>query len=369
MATHGDYASVCRLDTASLRRLLEGGDAPERLWAAWALALRRRWTEEDPARMNDEPSAGVRAGLCTLLAAHKDVQVLARLAAEDHAALVRAQATRLLARLLGPSDVELHRRLAEIAASDPVAEVRGIVFEELRLDVPDFVDDVAVRALTDRDPTVRLAAFDFVAKRTHAGRPLMSVLRERAQLEIDVDARRHFVRALLASDGARFLSVVASWEPARVAEVLEALRETSASLPRDVTTLLRARREAEIDAELWLLHRRGQAELRLASSLAIATDSATTWPWELRKKVMAAVEGEEQGPIAEVLARVHARDEVDSEEIAALRRLVEDLERDRSERLKWFLEYDPDVDESFVAEPGVFDPVVAARTELERLAR
>jgi hypothetical protein len=35
-----DYAAVARLPEAGLRALLAGGDAAERIWAAWALGVR-----------------------------------------------------------------------------------------------------------------------------------------------------------------------------------------------------------------------------------------------------------------------------------------------------------------------------------------
>jgi hypothetical protein len=71
-----DLAAALALDVATLRELLAADDdAPARLWAAWALALRHHAELGgvlDHAA-HREPAAGVRAHLAVLLVGHGDL--------------------------------------------------------------------------------------------------------------------------------------------------------------------------------------------------------------------------------------------------------------------------------------------------------
>lgn len=88
---------MAALDDDALRALVERGDAPDRVFALWALASRQGAGAVTP-RVVREPSAGVRRHLCAVLAGG-EIELLTAMARIDPDAGVRATASRLVTRL------------------------------------------------------------------------------------------------------------------------------------------------------------------------------------------------------------------------------------------------------------------------------
>jgi len=106
------YADLTALETPELRALLAGrGDAPQRVWAAWALAVKHAVDAGTAIvdRAANEPAEGVRAHLALLLVAHGDRDAAVALAVGDPSPTVRAAAYRCLARVAHTAEADLPR--------------------------------------------------------------------------------------------------------------------------------------------------------------------------------------------------------------------------------------------------------------------
>ena len=103
---YADAVTVGRLDAGKLVRLLAEGDAPERVWAAWALGVRRaiRIVPLLTTRLRIDPDAGVRRHLLTMLAGLGARETVARAATRDKNPRVRATALELLIKVAGEND-------------------------------------------------------------------------------------------------------------------------------------------------------------------------------------------------------------------------------------------------------------------------
>lgn len=118
--------------TAELERLLRDPDAPTRLHAAWALALRAAESIGEIAEhLEREPNEGVRAHLVHVIGGHEHRVLLRTLAEHDASPLVRAAACRVLARGADPELAAwLDRRVADDASPDvrwAIDDARGLL--------------------------------------------------------------------------------------------------------------------------------------------------------------------------------------------------------------------------------------------------
>jgi hypothetical protein len=182
------FGDVAREDEAVLRRLLAGdGDEPERLWAAWSLALRRVGSAGGlvAQHVTREPAAGVRAHLALLLVAHGERAAAIALARHDPSATVRAAAYRSLARTAALQDDALNDLLAHALANERSAEVRAAILDGLQPDAPAFVCKRALVAVEDQDVDVRERAIDFALRYRTNARPFPEELRIRAARETE----------------------------------------------------------------------------------------------------------------------------------------------------------------------------------------
>ncbi|WNG18880.1 HEAT repeat domain-containing protein [Cystobacter fuscus] len=199
-----DFADISRLETEALRSLLETGAAPERVRAAWALALRLGGMIR-PELIQDsmtEPHPGVRRHLVVVLAGYQERAVLATLARQDLDAEVRAVACQYLAMLGRSEDTDSWRVLHERLEADTSAEVRRACIASLPSHTPDFVRNAVAGVVGDESLDVRREA---ACKWLEWAGGLPDVLVARVTLEPDPELRRELVRRGCAVDGGRSL--------------------------------------------------------------------------------------------------------------------------------------------------------------------
>ncbi|MBL8941098.1 MAG: hypothetical protein JNM69_41525 [Archangium sp.] len=141
------------LEATALR--LAGDDAPGRLWAAWATALR----EGDGAlleRLRTEPSEGVRASLVSVVANAERAPLLGSVLVLDGSSLVRETAARVLCHMADdvPPVVPLLRLVLQ---SDKAVAVRVAIVEALPPSSP-ALRELLLLAFADEALEVQVAA-------------------------------------------------------------------------------------------------------------------------------------------------------------------------------------------------------------------
>ena len=149
------------LDDAALDRLRRDGDAPERVWALWALALRHAPAPAG-ADLAAEPTAGVRAHMAVVLAGAGEIDLVAGLARLDPDATVRASAMRLLVRFAAAGRAPW-APVADALARD-ADDVRLAILDELPPAAPPEVVESASRVLATDSPDALLAAIPFLQR-------------------------------------------------------------------------------------------------------------------------------------------------------------------------------------------------------------
>jgi hypothetical protein len=269
-----DFRQVLELDERTLRELISGeGDAPERLWAAWALALRRDREAASILRRaaTGDPSPGVRAHLALLLVAQGEIAAAVTLARLDAEAIVRSSACRHLTRVAKPTDARLQELIATAMRSDTSPEVHAAIADAVRLDAAEEVWTACTRRLRDPDDRVRANVVDALLRRHASGSSLASDLRVAATSEERPDLRASMLRAWIGAEGRRaVVRAVGDRRAQQVLNLLQFFEEENADLdPEDVESLL-ARNEAAIDSRVAFLHRKGVVRLPVRWLLALA---------------------------------------------------------------------------------------------------
>ncbi len=154
------HTEVAELDDDALVQLLEEGEPPERVWAAWELGLRREETLVDRirARLDVEPHFGVRRHLAIMLAGFDDVETLRHLAETDENPYVRATTCQYLCQWTDDEGVaDLLRRWLASKQTHPL--VRAAILCHFPPSVASDEVEVRVETLLDaEDSRVRRAA-------------------------------------------------------------------------------------------------------------------------------------------------------------------------------------------------------------------
>lgn len=148
------FDDVRTKSTAELEALLSCGSPPDRLWAAWALALRSGARSEAIEHFEHEPHEGVRAHLVYVVADPTRLDLLRAIGEHDPSALVRTAACRAIARVSAAEDDPW---LTDRAANDPSPEVRATIVLELSPDSRSL-PTILARAQDDTAESVRVVA-------------------------------------------------------------------------------------------------------------------------------------------------------------------------------------------------------------------
>jgi hypothetical protein len=263
MARFARFADVLDLADDALRQLVAGdGDEPERVWAAWALGLRRGdgpTTALLRRAATDEPSAGVRAHLAIMLIANGERAAALGLARRDPAPEVRASAWRCLARMAAPEDRELNELLVHTLATEQATEVRLALVDGMRADAPPALESRALALLDDADATLRSVAIDFALRCRRPGEGFPRVLCEHLVRETDRRLFAELADRWVADAGpSPVLSASVAWPAETAALLLARLGATDAALALADLDGLHAREEPAIDAELVGMAARGR---------------------------------------------------------------------------------------------------------------
>lgn len=147
------FDDVRTKSTAELESLLSRGSPPDRLWAAWTLALRSSERTEAIDHFEHEPHEGVRAHLVYVVADPTRLPLLRTIAEHDPSLLVRVAACRAVTRVSAPGDAQW----IASRALDPSPEVRVTIVEELARDSPSL-RAILTRAHDDDAEAVRIVA-------------------------------------------------------------------------------------------------------------------------------------------------------------------------------------------------------------------
>lgn len=115
-----DYTAVTLLSTELLEELLSTGDAQERVWAAWEIAMRlgkesltKIWPQN-----NKIPDPGIRLHMVVILAGLGNYSVLSTLAFNDPDDAVRGASAQYLIRTANPNDVDRRDLIAKLLKED-----------------------------------------------------------------------------------------------------------------------------------------------------------------------------------------------------------------------------------------------------------
>jgi HEAT repeats len=248
---YNHYQTVAQLTEAQQRVLLQTGDAVERVWAVWALALRdgSSLLPELNQWMHAEPDPGTRRHMVVLLAGTRAYDHLATLAAIDPDHDVRASACQYLARICGRTDPDIRTLLRRRLLTDQ-STVRAAIISEL----PELLEEISeaeIEHLTiDPDRDVRMRIMEkMVDQLGHES----AILRLTAWLlrEPDRTIRQRLLRAGLQSPYAATLTAAIAQQPLEhVRELLEPLSTHPPQLSWSIITPLCALGQPDLDAVL-----------------------------------------------------------------------------------------------------------------------
>lgn len=160
MGQYDDFESIRDLDSEAQRSLLIDGDFVERIWAAWALALKygKDIVPELLVCLQNSPVPGTRRHLIVVLAGLGQFEKLCALAQNDPDEYVRATACRYLIKTRQAGDKHTSGLLRSKALHDPSAVVRLAILQEVGTAFP-LLDRKDLEHLSrDSDPEVRYQA-------------------------------------------------------------------------------------------------------------------------------------------------------------------------------------------------------------------
>lgn len=165
-----DYASVAALSEDEQLQLFDAGDAPERLWAAWALALRhgRRVLPTLSALSDEALTEGLKRQLLVILAGLGARSVLLTIATSDPAPAVRATAVTYYIRTAGNAEYKAAVSFAVAQLHSGVPELVVAVLAEHEASRINLPDGEIIACLNHRHVEIRQAAVQGILSRNTA---------------------------------------------------------------------------------------------------------------------------------------------------------------------------------------------------------
>jgi hypothetical protein len=240
------FDEVARLPESEQRRLLAHGDAPERLWAAWSLALEigRDVIPELRLLEQDAVPDGLRCQLLVILAGLGQRELLETIARADASDRVRAVAATLYVRTgsrHSDSDVFNFARVQLRAAP---AVVRRAILSEQQVGNLSLPAEDLLPTLADTDVETRvLSAACLLAG--GEGPEILGAVVEAYLAERNPEVRADFLRALPRAASSDVLAAAARRGSSTIVEALNGLHElygqltwTEVACLCDVTTVV-----------------------------------------------------------------------------------------------------------------------------------
>lgn len=262
MASHETYVTVCALEAQAQRALLADGDAVERLWAAWALAMRLA-KEAAPELVGDhaaeEPVAGIRRQLVVIAAGLGEAGLIRVLAQGDPNARVRATGCQYLIATSGANRADLAEFLRFCLFADPSPIVREEILRWSRPDIPPLTMAEIVRLAHDASPAVRRWAAIVAERRFAADEIATSGLLERLDAEDEAGLLIELARlALKCNRPGRILQAAEVQEGKRRLSLLDLLIGRDLRFAWPAMETLAALRDPAVDRRVVaLMDRRG----------------------------------------------------------------------------------------------------------------
>lgn len=170
-----DFGETSALSRDQLLAQLEHGDARDRAFAMWALALRAASADPVVNLVRGEPDPGVRRALAVVLAGHGEIDLLVAMTRHDPNVFVRASTVQILMRFVvaGQAPWSL---ITERLGDAP--EVRAAVFSQVDATWPEELREAAAAALNDENDDLRREAFETCARLARGGVFKISTLRK-----------------------------------------------------------------------------------------------------------------------------------------------------------------------------------------------
>jgi hypothetical protein len=219
------FAAINKLDAADQHQLLLHGDGPERLWAAWALALRVGVDVVPILERADLPAApsGLRCHVVVVLAGLGQRDLLRVIATDECSSDVRTTAVVYFIRTApSPTDPDaLAFALAALSSDSP--QLREAVLgehEAARIRIPEA--DLR-RRLRDPVPAVRRLALTCLTAAQQLSPSATSAVVEALVLESDADLAHALFLALPAPSMSELIRQLALASADRIGSVLALL--------------------------------------------------------------------------------------------------------------------------------------------------
>jgi hypothetical protein len=244
---HADLTAVLALPAKEQRRLLTDGDPAERLWAAWALALRLGADAVPLLRDGDglRAPSGLRRQVLVVMAGLGEREVLRTVAEADAVPEVRATACALFLRTAVDGDAEA-LAFAERQMSSPIGEVREAVLLEHEAGRVRLPEDALFRALRDPPLDIRSVAVRCIGRATPLPEASTKALVDAMKDERDLDHRRALFRELPRSSYVAILHALRDAPTRDLTFVLELMRACRTALDWTEVSVLAARLEPEV---------------------------------------------------------------------------------------------------------------------------
>lgn len=201
-----DFSETSALSRGQLLAQLALGDARDRAFAMWALALRAASADPVVGLVRGEPDPGVRRALAVVLAGHGEIDLLAAMTRHDPNVFVRASTVQILMRFVvaGQAPWSL---ITERLGDAP--EVRAAVFSQVDASWPAELRHAAIAALDDKNDELRREAFETCARLARGGVFKISTLRKLVTAATTVERTHLIPRWFRAEDPARLCEVLA----------------------------------------------------------------------------------------------------------------------------------------------------------------
>jgi hypothetical protein len=230
-----NFEAVQVLTVPQLEGLLQSGDGPERVWAAWSLGLRLVGSAVPvlAAAVDQTPDAGVRATLAVMLAGHGRRDILTVLATDDPDADVRASACLHLAGTSLPQMAWVRELLESRLRDDPAIPVQVVLLDlviagQISIDPQRLSDALAHPALRIRE---RAAEFAFSIWLRDKAMPVgLSILLDDEDLDIRTQVRFVAVDRLGSAGFVGLLAETSGLSPEIVAWHLKELARAGATV-------------------------------------------------------------------------------------------------------------------------------------------
>lgn len=253
---HADYTTVAALPELVQERLLQSGDNPERLWAAWAIALRQGQNALPTlAALSDgQLTDGLKCQLIVVLAGIDGRNLLFTIGRTDPSADVRATATTYCIRTSSNNDSELTLRfsLDQLHTGIP-AVVLAVLSEHeaLRINLPDkevtaFLDDPRLE--------IREGAISCLLSRASISESVRDSLLRALIREENAVLTAQIMRYLPRTAVPLLVNVLTGAPTSRIIEILDLLREKFGMLSwNELDGIIRISEPLVVDAALSVL--------------------------------------------------------------------------------------------------------------------